>query len=93
MDVLSELASSFTPYRYGFNNPVFWQDATGLFESYGAAQSWIDKWGLTGTGIFYNRDKGVYEISGDGYSAAWFQNWIHEKFLIMAHIITIMKEM
>lgn len=68
MDALSELAPNYTPYRYGFNNPVFWQDATGLFESYGAAQSWIDKWGLTGAEISYNGYKGVYEISNEGYS-------------------------
>ena len=65
---MAELAPDFTPYRYGFNNPVFWQDATGLFESYGAAQSWIDKWGLTGAEISYNGYKGVYEISNEGYS-------------------------
>src|SRR5690606_42148593 len=39
MDALSELAPSQTPYRYGFNNPVYWTDPTGLFESYGAAQT------------------------------------------------------
>lgn len=33
MDALSELAYGQTPYRYGFNNPVYWTDPTGLFES------------------------------------------------------------
>ncbi len=68
LDPLAELAPDFTPYRYGFNNPVIWEDSTGLFESYGAAQSWIDKWGLTGAEISYNEYKDVYEISNQGYS-------------------------
>lgn len=31
-DVLAEKAYSITPYRYGFNNPVFWRDPLGLYE-------------------------------------------------------------
>ncbi|SFO39187.1 RHS repeat-associated core domain-containing protein [Paenimyroides ummariense] len=68
LDPMAELALDFTPYRYGFNNPVYWEDSTGLFESYGAAQSWIDKWGLIGAEISYNEYKDVYEISNQGYS-------------------------
>ena len=68
MDALSELAPNYTPYRYGFNNPIFWSDATGLFESYGAAQRWIDKWELSGAEISYNPYKGVYEIENNGVS-------------------------
>src|SRR5690606_14329698 len=40
MDALSELAPSQTPYRYGFNNPVYWTDPTGLFENRSAAFTW-----------------------------------------------------
>ncbi|MFA5670646.1 MAG: DUF6443 domain-containing protein, partial [Balneolaceae bacterium] len=68
MDMLSELAPNQTPYRYGFNNPVYWQDKTGLFESRGAAQEWIDTWGLTGANIYYNPHKGVYQIENNGVS-------------------------
>ena len=32
IDALSELAYDYTPYRYGYNNPIFWSDATGLYE-------------------------------------------------------------
>jgi RHS repeat-associated protein len=32
IDVLSELAPSLSPYRFGFNNPVFFSDPTGLYE-------------------------------------------------------------
>ena len=31
-DALSELAPMHTPYRFGFNNPVYWSDPTGLYE-------------------------------------------------------------
>ncbi len=68
MDMLSELAPDHTPYRYGFNNPVYWSDPTGLFETYRDAQKWIDTWGLSGAEISYNKYKNVYEISNDGYS-------------------------
>src|SRR5690606_7654507 len=68
MDILSEMAPDHTPYRYGFNNPVFWQDAVGLFESYGAAQAWINMYGLSNASISYNRDKGVYQVDNDNIS-------------------------
>ncbi len=32
VDVLSELAPHLTPYRYAFNNPVYWSDPSGLLE-------------------------------------------------------------
>ncbi|MDG4950160.1 hypothetical protein NLM59_04430 [Weeksellaceae bacterium KMM 9724] len=32
-DALSELAPMHTTYRFAFNNPVYWSDPTGLFES------------------------------------------------------------
>ncbi|WP_141743554.1 RHS repeat-associated core domain-containing protein, partial [Weeksella sp. HMSC059D05] len=32
MDPLSDLAPMHTPYRFGFNNPVYWRDPTGLIE-------------------------------------------------------------
>lgn len=32
MDRLSELAHSITPYRFAYNNPVYWNDPTGLLE-------------------------------------------------------------
>src|SRR5690606_15001423 len=68
MDMMSEMAPDHTPYRYGFNNPVYFSDATGLFESYGAAQQWIDTWGLSNATIRYNWNKSHYEIENDGVS-------------------------
>lgn len=32
IDLLSELAPNYTPYRYGFNNPNIFTDPTGLYE-------------------------------------------------------------
>src|SRR5690554_6154785 len=32
IDPLAAFAPSSTPFRFGFNNPVYWSDPTGLFE-------------------------------------------------------------
>lgn len=66
MDALSELAPSQTPYRYGFNNPVYWTDPTGLFESYGAAQQWANSQGFNVYEI--TRSKGIYSVESGGIS-------------------------
>lgn len=62
MDALSELAPNYTPYRYGFNNPVFWQDATGLFESYDAAEEYRKSNRLFGASIDFDADANVWRI-------------------------------
>ncbi|MDA6071096.1 hypothetical protein NJT12_15885 [Flavobacterium sp. AC] len=33
IDPLTELAPMHNPYRFGFNNPVYWSDPSGLFEN------------------------------------------------------------
>ncbi|WP_260439080.1 RHS repeat domain-containing protein [Flavobacterium branchiophilum] len=33
MDTLTELYPDFSPYRFGFNNPNYWSDPTGLLEN------------------------------------------------------------
>ncbi|WP_277633341.1 RHS repeat-associated core domain-containing protein [Avrilella dinanensis] len=59
MDALSELAPSQTPYRYGFNNPVYWTDPTGLFESPEAAEFFaMNELGL---------EKDQFSIRADGF--------------------------
>lgn len=40
MDRLAELAYSITPYRFAYNNPVYYNDPTGLFESKDEAKKW-----------------------------------------------------
>ncbi len=49
MDALSEMAYDQTPYRYGFNNPVFWKDPSGLFETYAKAAKFISDNGINGS--------------------------------------------
>lgn len=68
MDILSELAPNYTPYRYGFNNPVFWSDPSGLFESWEAANTYRISHGLRDADIRYNRSEGLWEVVEDGKS-------------------------
>ena len=62
-DRLSELAPGITPYRFAFNNPNYWSDPTGLFESRNAAMAHINTYGLIGATVEYNDGKGVWEIT------------------------------
>lgn len=82
VDKFAELAPSITPYRFGFNNPIYWSDAAGLFESREAAQAYYDEHvgygeiGQNEDGIWYidigvgaikaNSNGGVYIISPYG---------------------------
>ena len=63
---MSEMAPDHTPYRYGFNNPVFWQDRTGLFESWGAARAYQLSNGLFGSFIDYDWDNDYWFINDGG---------------------------
>lgn len=56
LDQLAEKAPDWTPYRYGFNNPVRYTDPTGMFEEnpvYGSDGSFrgVDQHGLQGEAI------------------------------------------
>lgn len=61
LDPMAELAYDFTPYRYGFNNPVYFNDPSGLFESYFAARFYQLSHGLFGSTI------GFDGADGDGH--------------------------
>jgi len=63
MDALSELAPSQTPYRYGFNNPVYWTDPTGLFETEQQANRWMARYSISGSVYSY---EGVYWVYSNG---------------------------
>src|SRR5690554_73319 len=68
MDALSELAPNYTPYRYGFNNPVFWSDPSGLFESWDAARRYQLSNGLYDSLIDYDWDNEYWFIvDGDSH--------------------------
>jgi len=49
MDMLSELSPNITTYRFGFNNPIFFSDPTGLSET--GSQRWSD-WITDGKGNY-----------------------------------------
>ena len=61
LDPMAEMAYDFTPYLYGFNNPVFFSDASGLFESWAAARYYQLSHGLLGSSILYD------DTAGDGH--------------------------
>ncbi|MGB0254727.1 MAG: DUF6443 domain-containing protein, partial [Flavobacteriaceae bacterium] len=42
VDELSEKATNFSPYRFGFNNPIFYSDPTGLWEQINGGYSTTD---------------------------------------------------
>ena len=67
-DRLSELAPSITPYRFAFNNPNYWSDPTGLFESRNAAMAHIETYGLHWATVEYNDGKGVWEITNGSHT-------------------------
>ena len=61
MDPLSELTPTHNPYRFGFNNPVYWSDPSGLFETRKEAREYRKEHGITG-GISKQKD-GSYAIN------------------------------
>lgn len=73
MDVLSELEYDWTPYRFGFDNPVVWSDPSGLFETRKEAREYRREHGIKGgitkqnDGTFSINDKknGVSYTKGD----------------------------
>lgn len=76
MDALSELAYDFAPYRYGFNNPVFWSDASGLFETEAAARYYQLSHGLFGSSIEYDTDNGSWSINTGKSMITQIGDWI-----------------
>ena len=62
MDKLSEMSHNITPYRFGFNNPAFWSDPTGLFESRKAARKYRREHGLKGR--IRRAENGTFELYG-----------------------------
>jgi len=65
MDRLSEVAYSMTPYRFAYNNPVYWADPTGLIE-----KSVIDdifKRSGSGKTTWTNNGTDGFETSNGGY--------------------------
>jgi RHS repeat-associated protein len=65
VDPMAELAPNVTPYRFGFNNPVFYFDPFGLFETRAEAVAYAKEHGLR-RGLFNSNIKkqsdGTYAI-------------------------------
>jgi RHS repeat-associated protein len=64
-DPLSELAPDWTPYRYGFNNPILYTDPDGMFESKASAEEYAKQHNIK-TGWF--RSNKIVENSDGTYS-------------------------
>ena len=63
-DPLSEAAYGWTPYRYGYNNPLRFTDPTGMLES-----THTDEDGLV-VAVYDDGDNRVYKHGGKGTEAA-----------------------
>jgi hypothetical protein len=66
VDPLAELAPDWTPYRFGFNNPMINVDPLGLFESRGDAKQYAEendiKTGLFSRNKIRKQSDGTYAI-------------------------------
>jgi len=67
VDPLAEHAPAWTPYRYGFNNPILYIDPDGLFESRADAREYVKAEGIR-TGLFGSHrieknDMGTYNLA------------------------------
>ena len=62
IDKLAELAPMHNPYRFAFNNPVYWRDPSGLFES-----KYLAVPGSKGTkvGEIHKDEDGEWEWNGE----------------------------
>ena len=81
LDPMAELAPDFIPYRYGFNNPVFWSDASGLFESYLDARYYQLSHGLFGgSSIEYDADSNSWSINTGKSMITQIGEWIQTTY-------------
>ncbi len=62
MDPVAENAVSWTGYRYGFNNPMFYIDPNGLFETKAEARQYRRDNNLGGSYIAKKNEEGTYDL-------------------------------
>ena len=67
MDRLAVLVPSITPYRFAYNNPVFWSDPTGLIEQ----SVLLDIFNRSGSGrtVWHNDNNSGFYTDNGGYVA------------------------
>ncbi|WP_372474782.1 hypothetical protein AB4865_05830 [Capnocytophaga sp. ARDL2] len=83
---MSELAPNITPYRYGFNNPIYWQDRTGLFESEMEAKSFALRNNLSGFEL-YKRTDGLWGVDHNSISYVRVGEKLQVAYLIKDEMI------
>ncbi|MCX2839451.1 DUF6443 domain-containing protein [Salinimicrobium sp. MT39] len=71
IDELAEQAQDYTPYRFGFNNPIFFSDPTGLWESVNGGYTTTDEDEIA-------RLLGYINQEGSDVSNKGLQNFIRE---------------
>lgn len=71
VDPLAEKKYDNTPYRFGFNNPVFWFDPTGLFETRKEAREYRREHNIKG-GISRDKD-GSFSINDKENNISYFK--------------------
>ena len=84
VDALVELAPDLTPYRFGFNNPVYWSDPTGLFESWQQAIGYMLSHGLSGR---------IHGSEGEYWSASGTGNETQNMTMIAGNVFTTFGEL
>jgi RHS repeat-associated protein len=71
MDRLSELAFSITPYRFAYNNPIYFSDPTGLFETRKEARAYRREHNISGSIV--KNSEGGYSINDKNNSISYFK--------------------
>ena|GEM_PF-5300941 len=86
-DALAEASLSFTPYHYGYNNPAYWNDPTGLLSDSFIASIWNNSPDKRNT---YWENMGGYFVGSTiydmEYSLAVFYSGAVEETLPMMYV-------
>ncbi len=74
VDLLADVAHDWTPYRYGFNNPLIYNDLFGLFENKKEARRYRREHNIDGEIVKTTEDGTTrYEIHDKNAGSAYYQ--------------------